>query len=76
MLSVDNRSALTVTLTLLQMHTSLCTESATNNLYEQTRAGDMDDQELPWSSSKRNSDKFAKNGEEMMDILVDDIDRF
>jgi hypothetical protein len=32
---VDNRSALT--LTLLQMHTSLCTESATFTLYEQTR---------------------------------------
>ena len=29
---VDNRSALTFT--LLQMHTSLCTESATYNLYE------------------------------------------
>jgi hypothetical protein len=34
---VDNRSALT--LTLLQMHTSLCTESATYNLYAQTRGG-------------------------------------
>ena len=34
---VDNRSALT--LTLLQMHTSLCTESHTYNLYEQTRDG-------------------------------------
>jgi hypothetical protein len=34
---VDNRSALT--LTLQQMHTSLCTESATYNLHEQTRDG-------------------------------------
>ena len=34
---VDNRSALT--LTLLQIHTSLCTEIATYNLYEQTRDG-------------------------------------
>jgi hypothetical protein len=52
------------------MHTSLCTEIATYNLYEQTKDG------LPWSSLKRKSDKNAKNGEEMMDILVDDIDRY
>jgi hypothetical protein len=36
----------------------------------------MDDEGLPWSSLKRKSDKYAKNGEEMMDILVDDIDRY
>jgi hypothetical protein len=36
----------------------------------------MDDEELPWSSLKRKSDKYAKNGEEMMDILVNDIDRY
>ena len=36
----------------------------------------MDDEWLPWSSPKRKSDKYAKNGEEMMDILVDDIDRY
>jgi hypothetical protein len=38
----------------------------------------MDDEfeGLPWSSPKRKSDKYAKNGEEMMDILVDDIDRY
>ena len=34
---VDHRSALTFT--LLQMHTSLCTERATYDLYEQTRDG-------------------------------------
>ena len=37
---------------------------------------EMDDEGLPWSSLKRNSDKYAKHGEEMMDILVDDIDRY
>ena len=37
---------------------------------------EMDDEGLPWSSLKRKSDKYAKNGEEMMDILVDDIDRY
>ena len=39
---------------------------------------EMDDEfeGLPWSSPKRKSDKYAKNGEEMMDILVDDIDRY
>jgi hypothetical protein len=36
----------------------------------------MDDEGFPWSSLKRKSDKYAKNGEEMMDILVDDIDRY
>jgi hypothetical protein len=36
----------------------------------------MDGDGLPWSSLKRKSDKYAKNGEEMMDILVDDIDRY
>jgi hypothetical protein len=36
----------------------------------------MDDEGLPWSSPKRKSDIYAKNGEEMMDILVDDIDRY
>jgi hypothetical protein len=36
----------------------------------------MDDEGLPWSSLKQKSDKYAKNGEEMMDILVDDIDRY
>ena len=36
----------------------------------------MDDEGLPWSSPKRKSDKYAKNGEEMMNILVDDIDRY
>jgi hypothetical protein len=36
----------------------------------------MDDEGLPWSSLKRKFDKYAKNGEEMMDILVDDIDRY
>jgi hypothetical protein len=36
----------------------------------------MDDEGLPWSSLKRKSDKYAKNGVEMMDILVDDIDRY
>jgi 3-methyladenine DNA glycosylase AlkC len=36
----------------------------------------MDDEGLPWSSLKRKSDKYAKNGEEIMDILVDDIDRY
>ena len=36
----------------------------------------MDDEGLPWSSPKRKSDKYAKIGEEMMDILVDDIDRY
>ena len=36
----------------------------------------MEDDGLPWSSLKRKSDKYAKNGEEMMDILVDDIDRY
>jgi hypothetical protein len=28
------------------------------------------------SIMKRKSDKYAKNGEEIMDILVDDIDRY
>ena len=37
---------------------------------------EMDDEGLPWSSLKRKSDKYAKHGEEMMDILVDDIDRY
>ena len=37
---------------------------------------EMDDEGLPWSSSKRKSDKYAKIREEMMDILVDDIDRY
>ena len=37
---------------------------------------EMDDGGLPWSSPKRKSDKYTKNGEEMMDILVDDIDRY
>jgi hypothetical protein len=37
---------------------------------------EMDDEVLPWSSPKRKTDKYAKNGEEMMDILVDDIDRY
>jgi hypothetical protein len=37
---------------------------------------EMYDEGLPWGSSKRKSDKYAKNGEEMMDILVDDIDRY
>jgi hypothetical protein len=37
---------------------------------------EMDDEGLPWSSPKRKSHKYAKNGEEMMDILVDDIDRY
>jgi hypothetical protein len=37
---------------------------------------EIDDEGLPWSSLKRKSDKYAKNGEEMMDILVDDIDRY
>jgi hypothetical protein len=36
----------------------------------------MNDEELPWSSLKRKSDKYANNGEEMMNILVDDIDRY
>jgi hypothetical protein len=36
---------------------------------------EMDDEGLPWSSPKRKSDKYAKNGEEMMDILVDDIEQ-
>jgi ribosome-associated toxin RatA of RatAB toxin-antitoxin module len=36
----------------------------------------MDNEGLPWCSPKRKSDKYAKNGEEMMDILVDDIDRY
>ena len=36
----------------------------------------MDDEGLPWSSPKRKSDKYTKTGEEMMDILVDDIDRY
>jgi hypothetical protein len=29
----------------------------------------MDDEGLPWSSPKRKSDKYAKNGEEMMAFL-------
>ena len=37
---------------------------------------EMDDGGLPWSSPKRKSDKYTKNREEMMDILVDDIDRY
>ena len=37
---------------------------------------EMNDEGLPWCSLKRKSDKYAKNGEEMMDILVDDIDRY
>jgi hypothetical protein len=37
---------------------------------------EMDDEGLPWGSQKRKSDKYAKNREEMMDILVDDIDRY
>jgi hypothetical protein len=37
---------------------------------------EMDEEGLPWSSPKRKSNKYAKNGEEMMDILVDDIDRY
>jgi hypothetical protein len=37
---------------------------------------EMDEEGLPWSSLKRKSDKYAKNGEEMMDILVDDIVRY
>ena len=37
---------------------------------------EMDDEGLPWSSPKRKSDKYAKHGEEIMDILVDDIDRY
>ena len=37
---------------------------------------EMDEEGLPWNSPKRKSDKYAKNGEEMMDILVDDIDRY
>jgi hypothetical protein len=36
----------------------------------------MDDEGLPRSSLKLKSDKYAKNGEEKMDILVDDIDRY
>ena len=36
----------------------------------------MDDEGFPWSSLNGNSDKYAENGEEMMDILVDDIDRY
>ena len=36
----------------------------------------MDDKGLSWSSLKRKSDKYTKNGEKMMDILVDDIDRY
>jgi hypothetical protein len=36
----------------------------------------MEDEGLPWSSLKRKSDKYAKNGEEMMDILVNDVDRY
>jgi hypothetical protein len=34
----------------------------------------MDDEGLPWGNQKRKSDKYAKNREEMMDILVDDIE--
>jgi hypothetical protein len=37
---------------------------------------EMDVEGLPWSSPKRKSDKYAKNWEEMMDILVDNIDRY
>jgi hypothetical protein len=37
---------------------------------------EMDDEGFPWSSLNGNSDKYAENGEEMMDILVDDIDRY
>ena len=37
---------------------------------------EIDDEGLPWSSLKRKSDEYAKNGEEMMDILIDDIDRY
>ena len=36
----------------------------------------MNDEGLPWSSLERKSEKYAKNGEEMMDILVDDIDKY
>jgi hypothetical protein len=36
----------------------------------------MDDEGLSWSSLKRKSDKYAKNEEKMMDILVDDIDKY
>jgi hypothetical protein len=35
----------------------------------------MDDEGFPWSSLNGNSDKYAENGEEMMDILVDDIEK-
>jgi hypothetical protein len=37
---------------------------------------EINDEELPWSSLKQKSDKYTKNGEEMMAILVDDIDRY
>ena len=55
------------------MHTSLCTEEPPIICMSRR---EMDDEGLPWSSLKRKFDKYAKNGEEMMDILVDDIDRY
>jgi hypothetical protein len=55
------------------MHTSLCTEEPPIICMSRR---EMDDEGLPWSNLKRKSDKYAKNGEEMMDILVDDIDRY
>jgi hypothetical protein len=36
----------------------------------------MDDEELSWGSLKRKSHKYAKNEEKMMDILVNDINRY
>ena len=68
---VDNRSALT--LTLLQMHTSLCTESANYNLYEQTRDGRR---RTSMEQSEAKIGQLRLSEEEMMDIVVDDIDRY
>ena len=37
---------------------------------------EMNDEGLPWSSLEQKSEKYATNGEEMMDILVDAIDKY
>ncbi|VDH93355.1 Hypothetical predicted protein [Mytilus galloprovincialis] len=36
----------------------------------------MEDEGLPWSSPKKVSDRFARNGEDMLEVLVNDIDRY
>ncbi|CAC5362969.1 unnamed protein product [Mytilus coruscus] len=36
----------------------------------------MEDEGLPWSSLKKVSDRFAENGEDMLEVLVNDIDRY